>query len=43
MFALWVRATLMRKPDYGILLTQVDDLQELNVIQHKIYFCSLIS
>lgn len=32
MFALWIRATLMRKPNYGILLTQVDDLQELNVM-----------
>lgn len=32
MFALWIRATLMRKPNYGILLPQVDDLLELNVM-----------
>lgn len=32
MLAIWVRATLMRKPEYRILLPQVDDLQELNVM-----------
>jgi len=32
MFALWIRATLMRKSEYGILLPQVHDLQELNVM-----------
>ena len=32
MFALWIRATLMRKPEYGIVLPQVDDLQEINVM-----------
>jgi predicted transposase YdaD len=32
MFALWIRATLMRKPNYGILLPQVDDLQEIKVM-----------
>ena len=29
MFSLWIRATLMRKPNYGILLPQVDDLQTI--------------
>lgn len=32
MLAIWVRATLMRKPEYRILLPQVDDLQELNIM-----------
>ena len=32
MFSLWIRATLMRKQNYGILLPQVDDLQEINVM-----------
>jgi flagellar biosynthesis/type III secretory pathway protein FliH len=32
MFAIWIRATLMRKPEYGIVLPQVHDLQELNVM-----------
>jgi hypothetical protein len=32
MFGLWVRATLMRRPEYSILLPQVHDLQELNVV-----------
>ena len=32
MFALWIRATLMRKPEYGIVLPQVDDLQEINIM-----------
>ena len=32
MFGLWVRATLMRRPEYSILLPQVHDLQELNVM-----------
>ncbi|QWF71873.1 Rpn family recombination-promoting nuclease/putative transposase [Methylomonas paludis] len=32
MFALWIRATLMRKPEYAILLPQVHDLQELNTM-----------
>ena len=32
MFSLWIRATLMRKPNYGILLPQVDDLQEIKVM-----------
>jgi len=32
MFSLWIRATLIRKPNYGILLPQVDDLQEIKVM-----------
>ena len=32
MFALWIRATLMRRAEYSIVLPQVDDLQELNVM-----------
>ena len=32
MFALWIRATLMRKAEYRIVLPQLDDLQELNVM-----------
>ena len=32
MFSLWIRVTLMRKQNYGILLSQVDDLQEINVM-----------
>ncbi|MBK7952507.1 MAG: hypothetical protein IPK02_00170 [Candidatus Accumulibacter sp.] len=32
MFALWIRATLMRKAEYRIVLPLVDDLQELNVM-----------
>ena len=32
MMARWIRATLMRKPKYHILLPQVDDLQEMNVM-----------
>jgi predicted transposase/invertase (TIGR01784 family) len=32
MFALWLRATLMRKSEYGIVMPQVDDLQEINVM-----------
>ncbi len=32
MFALWIRATLMRRAEYRIALPQVDDLQELNVM-----------
>ncbi|WP_288130933.1 DUF4351 domain-containing protein [Accumulibacter sp.] len=32
MFALWIRATLMRKAEYRIVLPQIDDLQELNVM-----------
>ena len=32
MFALWIRATLMRKPEYGIVMPQVDDLQEIRVM-----------
>jgi flagellar biosynthesis/type III secretory pathway protein FliH len=32
MFAIWIRATLMRKPEYGIVLPQVDDLQEINIM-----------
>jgi hypothetical protein len=32
MFALWIRATLKRKPEYGIVLPQVDDLQEIKVM-----------
>jgi len=31
-FAQWIRATLMRNPEYGILLPMVDDLQELKVM-----------
>jgi hypothetical protein len=32
MFALWIRATLMRKQHYSILLPQIDDLQEIKVM-----------
>ncbi|MDP2752044.1 MAG: Rpn family recombination-promoting nuclease/putative transposase [Rhodocyclaceae bacterium] len=32
MFALWIRATLMRKSDYHVVLPQINDLQELNVM-----------
>ncbi len=32
MFALWIRATLMRKAEYRILLPEIDDLQELKVM-----------
>ena len=32
MIARWIRATLMRKPEYRILLPEVEDLQELNVM-----------
>jgi len=32
MFARWLSATLMRKPEYGILLPEVDDLQEIKVM-----------
>ena len=32
MFALWIRATLMRKAEYRIVLPQLDALQELNVM-----------
>ena len=32
MMARWIRATLMRKPKYHILLPQADDLQEINVM-----------
>lgn len=31
-FARWVRATLMRKSEYRIVLPRIDDLQELNVM-----------
>ena len=31
-FSLWIRASLMRKQKYGILLPQVDDLQEIKVM-----------
>jgi hypothetical protein len=32
MFALWIRATLMRKTEYRIVLPQLDDLQELRIM-----------
>ena len=32
MFAIWIRATLMRKPEYRIVLPEIDDLQEINVM-----------
>ena len=32
MFAVWIRATLMRKGEYRILLPEIDDLQELKVM-----------
>jgi hypothetical protein len=32
MFATWIRATLMRKAEYRIVLPEIDDLQELNVM-----------
>ena len=31
-FAHWLRATLMRKPEYGIVMPQVDELQEIRVM-----------
>ncbi|MDX8379475.1 MAG: hypothetical protein R8K48_05430, partial [Gallionella sp.] len=30
--AKWIRATLMRKPAYRLLLPEVDDLQELRIM-----------
>ena len=32
MFSLWLRATLMRKKNYAILLSQVDDLQKIKIM-----------
>jgi hypothetical protein len=32
MFAIWIRATLMRRLEYRIVLPQLDDLQELKVM-----------
>ena len=32
MIARWIRATLMRKPAYRIVLPQIDDLQELRIM-----------
>ena len=32
MFALWIRATLMRKTEYRIVLPLIDDLEELNIM-----------
>ena len=32
MFSRWIRATLMRKAEYRIVLPRIDDLQELNVM-----------
>jgi hypothetical protein len=32
MFAVWIRATLMRKGEYRILLPEINDLQELKVM-----------
>jgi hypothetical protein len=32
MFAIWIRATLMRKEEYRIVLPELDDLQELKVM-----------
>ena len=32
MFAIWIRATLMHKAEYRIVLPQLDDLQEMNVM-----------
>ena len=32
MMARWIRATLMRKPEYRIVLPQLDDLQELRIM-----------
>jgi hypothetical protein len=32
MFAIWIRATLMRKTEYRIVLPELDDLQELKVM-----------
>lgn len=32
MFAIWIRATLMRKAEYRILLPEIDDLQELKIM-----------
>ena len=28
----WLRATLMRRPEYGIVMPQVDELQEIRVM-----------
>jgi hypothetical protein len=32
MFALWLQATLMRKANYGIVLPELDDLQEIKIM-----------
>jgi hypothetical protein len=32
MLAIWLRATLMKKPNYGILLNEVNDLDEVRVM-----------
>jgi len=32
MLAIWIRATLMKKPNYGILLNEVNDLDEVRVM-----------
>jgi flagellar biosynthesis/type III secretory pathway protein FliH len=32
MLAIWIRATLMEKPNYGILLNEVNDLDEVRVM-----------
>ena len=32
MLAIWIRATLMKKPNYGILLNEVNDLQEVKTM-----------
>jgi len=32
MLSLWIRATLMRKKNYAILLSQVDDLQKIKIM-----------
>ena len=32
MFAVWIRATLMKRPEYGILINEVNDLQEVKTM-----------
>ncbi|MDP2751095.1 MAG: Rpn family recombination-promoting nuclease/putative transposase [Rhodocyclaceae bacterium] len=35
MFAVWIRATLMRKTDYHAAIPEVNDLQELNIMLYE--------
>jgi hypothetical protein len=36
MFAVWIRATLMRKGEYRILLPEINDLQELGRVEDRL-------